>query len=169
MDVGDVYDPFALNISFLLIFMALLPLFGKMADTIRDRYDNTGAYRYMMMSGSALAMILYIPAFLLLQMKTVITAIVAYFFLVIPLSMYGSVMFILSIEMFEVLDRLTGLGYSYNLAHAVWSSSITAALTAITDQKGLTAPAYYLFGINGVSLFATSFGYNWLQKRKART
>ena len=75
-------------------------------------------------------------------------------------------MFIFCVEMFEVLDRLTGVGYSYNLSHALWSSSITAALTALTDERGLTAPAYYLFGISGASLLATSFGYDWLQSIK---
>ena len=166
VDVSDKYDPFGLNIAFLLIFMALLPMFGKIADKIKERYNSNEAYRYMMISGSIMSMILTIPAFLLLQQKSLFAAIIGYFFLIIPLSMYGSVMFIICVEMFEVLDRLTGVGYSYNLSHALWSSSITAVLTALADRKGLTSPAYYLFGISGVSALVTCFGYNWLQEIK---
>ena len=168
VDVGDIYDPFALNICFLLLFMALMPVFGMIADRVKDHYNNAEAYRYMMISGSVLACILYIPAFLLLQEKTLFTAIVGYFFLIIPLSMYGSSMFILCVELFEVLDRLTGVGYSYNLSHALWSSSITAALTALADQRGLTSPAYYLFGINAFSALVTSLGYSCMKSRKSR-
>lgn len=165
VEVDDSFDPFALNLCMLVLFIFMVPSIGWLADKYKDRTDN---YRYVLVSASCLMMVLCIPAFLLFQQKNIFAALLGYIMLLIPLATYGSCMFIFGVEQFEVLDRLTGVGYSYNLSHAVWSSSITSVLTLLADRRGLTSPAYYLAGISGSSMLSTLFLYNWVQERRKK-
>ena len=168
-DIVEVssYNPFVLNVCMLVIFVSSTPFWGYLMDILKPKYGHE-IYRYSLASGSILTSIACVPAFLLLQQDSVVSAVVGYFFMMVPLCMYGSCMFIFCIEQFQVLDRLTGVGYAYNFSHCVWSSSITSVLTVLANDRTLTAPAFYLLGINLIAFLATTIGNGWLAERRRK-
>jgi MFS transporter, MHS family, proline/betaine transporter len=162
----DSYNPFVLNLSMLVLFCILCPVFGNLIDLIGKRTGNPNCHRYFLVFSSTLTMVLLIPAYLLLQQHSVICAISGSLCLLIPLAIYGSTMFVFCVEQFAVQDRLTGVGYAYNLSHCVWASSITSFLTLLADDQSLTAPAFYMVALNAISILAGTYGFEYVNKRR---
>ena len=165
---NETYNPWTLNIVMLFSFCVICPIFGNCVDKWAKRTGNPHAHRYCLVVGSVLTMILCIPAILLLQQHSLFCGVLGSLFLMIPLAIYGSTMFVFCVEQFAVQDRLTGVGYAYNLSHCVWTSTITSFLTLLAEKWSLTSPAYYMFALNGLAVLATTYGYNYVQNMRNR-
>ena len=163
---NETYNPWVLNIVMLFLFCLVCPIVGNCVDKWAKRTGNPHAHRYCLVLGSALMMILCIPAILLLQQHSLFCGVLGSLFLMIPLAIYGSTMFVFCVEQFAVQDRLTGVGYAYNLSHCIWTSTITSLLTVLAEEWSLTSPAYYMFALNGISVFATTYGYNHVNRKR---
>ena len=151
----ETYNPWTMNIVMLLLFCVVCPIFGKFIDNVARRTGNKHAHRYFLVLGSGLSMVLCVPAILLLQQHSLFCGVLGSLFLMIPQAIYGSSMFVFCVEQFAVQDRLTGVGYAYNLSHCIWTSSVTSVLTYLAYESSLTTPAYYMVTLNGLSVLAT--------------
>nr|WP_240470810.1 MFS transporter [Haematomicrobium sanguinis] len=147
------YDPVHGNLLTLpvLVGMALaLPLAGKFA-------DRTGR-KIALFIGSISAIVLAVPAFLLMMHGQIWSTLLGLILLAIPVIFYVPNLAAALPSLFPTESRYGGMGISYNLAVAIFAGTapfIMEALVTFTGQP--LAPAFWVMGTSVAGLIAAIF------------
>ncbi|MSS46651.1 MFS transporter [Cutibacterium sp. WCA-380-WT-3A] len=131
-----------------LVLMSLgIPAAGALSDRI--------GRRSVLFSASVGAIILSIPAFLLMMHGQLWSTLVGLFMLAVPVALYVSNLASALPALFPTSSRYGGMGMSYNLAAALFSGTapfIMEALVTVTGDR--LAPAYWIIGTSVAGFIA---------------
>lgn len=129
----------------------LLPLMGRLS----DRFGR----RAMFAAGAGWLFVMAVPAFLLADAGSLVTAFLGQALLAIGVAMYGSAAFVGWVELFPTAMRCRGHGIAYNVSVALFGGTTPLIATALIGLTGSpVAPAIYAmaligtFGLAGVLL-----------------
>ena len=113
-----------LNLTATASMVIIFPLFGMLADYLGSCFKSAEkGITFEMKLGLALAIVLMIPAMLLLCVGGLGSAIWAQIFFVIIMSSFGSCLPAFMIIQFPPELRYAGMGISYNIAQAIFSGT----------------------------------------------
>ena len=113
-----------LNLTATASMVIIFPLFGMLADYLGSCFKSSEkGVTFVMKLGLAMAIVLMIPAMLLLCVGGLGSAIWAQFFFVIIMSSFGSCLPAFMIIQFPLELRYAGMGISYNIAQAIFSGT----------------------------------------------
>lgn len=177
----------AINFFANLLLVFLLPLGGHIGDKIIKKNNNNVllGHQTTLIYAVMLALILVIPAFLLILSRKIPFIIIGYLFMAIPISIYGANIPGLIILLFNVNLRYTGVGIAYNLAGAIFSSTASIIQTSLvmsgkddnnsTDFQGVDLildsrlrPAFYIILICFFSFYSLSYGVDYCVEKKRK-
>lgn len=134
---GGVSSTTALTIiTGLTIFAALIgPVFGSVGDRI--------GRRPLLRTGAVAAVVVLVPAYLLIGTKDLFLIVVAMFVLLVVVALLGAgAMAVL--EMLPADVRFSGMALPYNVAYAVFAGTAPLVSQLLVDVSGsLLAPAFY--------------------------
>lgn len=154
--------PFTWSLCFAanLCLVAAMPLGGLLGDYLSQLIPYPGRARKMVLQMAVfILMASVLPAFLLFRTKQLSCATIGMLLLVIPVGIFGGNLPIYMITHFERSLRFSGVGIAYNLAAALFSSTVavvqTSLIFAATKGRGPSSdhmaiasphllPAYYL-------------------------
>lgn len=150
-------DPWTLNCCMLFFHITLMPIFGIIVDHFGLRLGNKMlAYKYALQICAATSFTMAFPAFYLLASNHLGLVLAGYFCFVAPLSLFGAAMPPFVINRFPVQLRVTGLGLSFNVAQATFTSSTTIICTLLVAHS--TSPAYYVMSMAALTAGALACG-----------
>ncbi|RYH25999.1 MFS transporter [archaeon] len=174
-----------------LLLVVCLPLGGYVGDLLGVHVRYPGKATKTVLQLSIFIMVaVALPAFMLIRTKDVASAGLGLFLLAIPVALFGGNLPVYMITHFEHSLRFSGVGLSYNFAHALFSSTVSLVQTSlilfvsrpahdshhqgegIVDNPHLF-PAYYIIFIALVTFLALQcdFGdpYPLLKDRREYT
>lgn len=144
------YDPIhgnLLTLPVLVVMSACIPLAGALSDRI-------GRRRVLLM-GSIGAVVLAIPAFLLMMHGQVVTTLLGLFLLSMPVAFYVSNIASSLPAMFPTTSRYGGMGISYNFAVALFAGMAPFIMEALVTATGnALAPAFWVMATSIAGLVA---------------
>ncbi|ANY09385.1 MFS transporter [Pseudonocardia sp. HH130630-07] len=123
-------------ITGLTLFAAMIgPVFGALADRV--------GRRPLLRTGAVMAVVVVIPAYLLIGTRNLAAVVVAMLALLLVVSLLGiGAMAVL--EMLPAQVRFSGMALPYNVAYAVFAGTAPLVSQALVDATGsLLSPAYY--------------------------
>ncbi len=138
-----------LTIPILVIMALCIPLAGRLSDKI--------GRRPVLWMGSASAVVLSIPAFLLIGVGEIWSTLLGLALIALPVTFYVSNLASALPALFPTESRYGAMGIAYNFSVAIFGGTtpfIVAALIATTGDDMM--PAYYLMGtsiIGGIAIF----------------
>jgi MFS transporter, MHS family, proline/betaine transporter len=169
-----------INFSMNLGVAVILPLGGYLGDLLggnRSVALQDLAFQRVMMIGLVIGIIVFIPAFALICTRTTTGASIGQALIVLSLGIFGGNLPAFMVSQFEMNYRFKGVGFAYNIAHALFSSTapiIQTALVMSSADHGHSGvkrpfldslrhdaryrPAFYLIFIATVALLALCFG-----------
>jgi MHS family proline/betaine transporter-like MFS transporter len=135
----------------ILVIMALcIPLAGRLSDKI--------GRRPVLWMGSASAVVLSIPAFLLLGVGEIWSTLLGLAFIALPVTFYVANLASALPALFPTKRRYGAMGIAYNFSVAIFGGTtpfiIAALITATGDDM---MPAYYLMGTSVIGAVAIFF------------
>ena len=153
------YDPIHGNLLTLpvLVLMSLcIPLTGRLSD-LKGR-------RAVLFTGSVTAIVLAIPAFLLMMHGAVWSTLAGLFLLAIPVTFYVANLASSLPALFPTASRYGGMGISYNVAVAVFGGFAPFIMQALVTLTGSSlAPAFWVMGTSVLGFIAI-----WFLRESAR-
>ena len=138
-----------LTIPILLIMSFCIPLTGRLSDKI--------GRRPVLWMGAGTAIVLSIPAFLLIDIGETWTTLLGLAMIALPVTFYVANLASALPALFPTESRYGAMGIAYNFAVAIFGGTtpfIIAALITATGNDMM--PAYYLMGtsvIGGIAIF----------------
>ena len=133
-------DALLSNAAGLLTFSLLLPLAGRISDTV--------GRKPMLLAGALCVALVSLPAFWLLTSGTLANAVSAQILLAAALSLYGGGSYTFFVELFPTSTRFTGAAISYNASYALFGGTAPFVGTFLVRETGNSAaPGYYLAAI----------------------
>ncbi len=138
-----------LTIPILVIMSLCIPLTGRLSDKI--------GRRPVLWMGAATAIVLSIPAFMLIGIGEIWTTLLGLALIALPVTFYVANLASALPALFPTESRYGAMGIAYNFAVAIFGGTtpfIIAALIATTGNDMM--PAYYLMAtsvIGGVAIF----------------
>ena len=138
-----------LTIPILVIMALCIPLAGRLSDKI--------GRRPVLWMGSGTAIVLSIPAFLLIGVGEVWSTLLGLALIALPVTFYVSNLASALPALFPTESRYGAMGIAYNFAVAIFGGTapfIIDALIVTTDNDMM--PAYYLMGtsvVGGIAIF----------------
>lgn len=147
------YDPIhgtLLTIPVLVVMSSCIPLAGRLSDRI--------GRRPVLWLGSATAIVLSVPAFLLLAHGTIWSTLCGLALVAVPVAFYVSNLASTLPALFPTSARYGGMGVAYNVAVAVFGGTSPLIIEAILQATGndLT-PAFYIMGLSAVGAVGVWF------------
>jgi MHS family proline/betaine transporter-like MFS transporter len=139
-----------LTLPVLVIMSLCIPLTGLLSDKI--------GRRAVLFIGSVSAIVLAVPAFLLMMHGAVWSVLTGLFLLAIPVAFYVANLASSLPALFHTSSRYGGMGISYNLAVAIFGGAaplIMEALVAAT--KNSLVPAFWIIGTSVAGFIAVVF------------
>ena len=197
--------PYAWTINFVMNVMVAicLPLGGLFGDWIGSNYIKFNSlgynwkemlvtqekgFQYGLIIALLIAIIVVIPGFALICTKSVEGAILGQTLFVIFVSMYGGNLPAFMVSLFDIKLRYSGVGISYNIAHAIFSSTVALIQTELVNSShiksnqqstvshlsidlihdGRLRPAYYIIVIAIISLLTLIFLVPYCRERREK-
>ena len=145
-DRGAV-EPAGPPLPVLVLLSLSIPLSGRLSDRV--------GRRRVLFFGSGSAVVLALPAFLLLGKGSAATTMLGVLLLAIPVSLYVSNLASSLPALFPTSSRYGGMGLSYNLAVALFAGTAPFIMEALVTYTGSKlAPAFWLMGTSGAAFIA---------------
>ncbi|WP_074015393.1 MFS transporter [Actinomyces polynesiensis] len=153
------YDPVhgtLLTIPVLVVMSLCIPLTGRLSDRI--------GRRPVLWLGSATAVVLSVPAFLLLAHGAVWSTLLGLSLIAVPVTLYVSNLASALPALFPTSARYGGMGVSYNVAVAVFGGTSPLIIESILQATGnQLSPAFYIMGMSLVGALGV-----WFMSESAR-
>lgn len=155
-----------------LLLVLCLPLGGYVGDLLGGRVLYPGkATRTVLQVAVFIMVSVVLPAFMLIRTKEVYLVALGLFLLAVPVALFGGNLPVFMITHFEHSLRFSGVGLSYNFAHALFSSTVSLVQTSLIlfvsrpshhqDHRGEGVvdnphlfPAYYIILISLITFVA---------------
>lgn len=173
-------NPFFDKDSSVLAVETVLPISGKYA------LKRDIGYQYVMILGLFIAICSTVPAFGLICTRTVTGAILGQSILVLSLGLFGGNLPVFLVSQFDRDFRYSGIGVSYNFAHALFSGTAPLIQTALVlsssnaKNNSLNSnkfsldlmndsrlrPAYYITSVAILSLVSLNYGIPYCARQK---
>ena len=136
-----------LTLPVLVLLSLSIPLSGRLSDRV--------GRRRVLFFGSGSAVVLALPAFLLLGKGSAATTMLGVLLLAIPVSLYVSNLASSLPALFPTSSRYGGMGLSYNLAVALFAGTAPFIMEALVSATGSAlAPAYWIMGTSVAGFIA---------------
>ena len=179
----------ALLVNFIVncLLVIATPMAGLLGDYVcLHCTENEEGFRVVMIIGILLMLCFALPCFVLINTRDMWATLLGELFLVIPLALFAANAPAFMVRMFDVRVRYSAVALSYNLSHAVFSSTaalvqtwgVTAfARRSSSSPSGNTISAYavindsryfpvcYLYAICILSLCAMTIGLWYCEDR----
>lgn len=133
----------ALSLSIGLITLAL-PFAGLLTDKV--------GRKPMLVAGGVWLLVLSVPAFLLVLQGTFLAAAAGTLILAIGVTVYSAGGYVTLFELFPTQVRASGVAMAYNIGFTIFGGTTPLISTALTDNFGSLAPAYYMVVICAIGL-----------------
>ncbi|MGQ3892833.1 MFS transporter [Legionella sp. CNM-4043-24] len=134
--------------SLLVSMLFLVPLAGLCGDYL--------SRRTMLLLTAGAVMLTVVPAFYLLQSNCLPLIMLALTAATVLSSMDQGNSLTAVVENCPSNVRYSGIAFSYNLGMALFGGTTPLLVTVLIEQVSMTAPAWYLLAMAGVSLIAAS-------------
>ena len=165
---SHIVDPWTLNFCMLVLHTILMPVFGIGVDSLGRHLNNKMlAYKYSLRIAAISFFGLAFPAFFCLSSHSLALVVLGNTLIVAPSALFGAAMAPYMIHQFPVNLRLTGLGFSFNIAQAIFVSSATIICTLFAGVDR-TAPAYYIVIMAVISLAALTVGVQIVERHRVK-
>lgn len=139
-----------LTIPILVIMSVCIPLAGRLSDKI--------GRRPVLWIGSTSAVVLSIPAFLLIGQGHIWTTLLGLAMIGFPVTFYVSNLASALPALFPTASRYGAMGIAYNFAVAIFGGTTPFIIAALINTTGDDMmPAYYLMGTSAIAAVATYF------------
>lgn len=135
------------TVPVLLIMSATLPLIGRLSDRIGRKPV------YAIAAGSAL--VLLVPAFLIMQIGELWAVIIALFMAAVPVAFYVAISASALPALFPTASRFGAMAVAYNVAVSLFGGTTPLFSQALIDLTGNTLmPAFYIMFFAALGLVA---------------
>lgn len=126
-----------------LTIITVLTLFAAVAGPVFGAVGDRVGRRPLVVAGSLGAVVLTVPAYLLIGTRSMAAIVVAMFLLLMVVSLLGAgAMAVL--EMLPADVRFSGVALPYNVAYAIFAGTAPLVSQLLVDASGsLLAPAFY--------------------------
>jgi MHS family proline/betaine transporter-like MFS transporter len=139
-----------LTIPVLLVLAACIPLTGALSDAI--------GRKKVLLIGAGSGVVLVVPAFLLMEMGTTASTLGGLFVLAIPVAFMVANLASSLPAMFPTSSRYGGMGFSYNLAVAIFGGTAPLIMEALVSATGNPlAPALWIVATSLCGIVAVAF------------
>jgi MHS family proline/betaine transporter-like MFS transporter len=143
----DAFQGTLLTIPVLVLLSAAIPFAGKLSDKV--------GRRPVLMTGSAITLVLGVPAFMLIGLGEIWATLLGLAILGAATAFYVSILASALPAMFPTASRYGSMGIAYNFAVAIFGGTTPLITQALIDATGnKLMPAYYLVAMSLLGLFA---------------
>jgi MHS family proline/betaine transporter-like MFS transporter len=144
----SLMDALTIESCMLIIMLFTVPLAGMCGDYFTRKK--------MLITASVAIIFLVLPCFYLLQSKSILLALLSLSTATILSSLEQGNTLIAIVENCPENVRYSGIAFAYNLGNALFGGSTPLVFALLTEKIDLSAPAYYLIFMAGITLITAT-------------